>query len=163
MATPFLNLYNRFLSKVSDYSFGNLYDADLDAILIGYLTNATPKFFYCKQDLTYDATTDTFISDLTLIEQEILANMMVIEWIEPMLNSTVLLKQVMTDSNFNMTSQANQMRSLQQLRDSREREIEKLTIRYDYQNIGDLNESPPDQSTNLFLELGYGGDYGYDF
>lgn len=161
MSTPFSDINMRFLSKVSVYDWANFTDAQLDSQVLPYMENAVPKFIYSKQDLTYDTTTLTFVSDLTLLEKDIISSMMVVEWLSPLIFNTLLLKQQMTDQDFKMTSQANHLKQMQLLKMQMEQDIEKWTTRYDYLNINDLNEqNQPVEKT--ILPFGYGDGY-YDF
>jgi hypothetical protein len=151
MATPYSSLYSTFTSTISDYSFINLTDAQIDNILLPYLRGAVVRFDHCLQDLTMDDVNTQFPNaTLTLTEQEILSCYMAVLWIKPQIQNTLLLRQTMTDRDFNMTSQANQLKALQGLRKDMEAEAERLVLRYTYDNtdLGGLTTGEPTSNTD---------------
>ena len=87
MGTSYSNIFERFAIKVQDYTLDKLYASSVTAwedYLLGFLKSGIAKFIpKCKQDLTNrtDAS-KTFGITLTEIEEEILAGLMEIEWME---------------------------------------------------------------------------------
>ena len=92
-------------------------DDELSAYLIRLLNNSVPKFRKCKNNLNdRDDILEQF--NMTLFDEdiEILANLMVIEWLRPQVNNLELLKQALSSKDFNISSQANHLKELQALR-----------------------------------------------
>ena len=85
MGTPFENIYGQALIVIRDYRLDKLAQTDYASFLLhlqGILINAIPRFSGCLQSLDYDlnAVPPAFINDLSLSEQAILADFMVLVW-----------------------------------------------------------------------------------
>lgn len=81
-----------------------------------------------------------FTEDLTELEQEIVANMMVLEWLKPSVYHMDLLEYRLGSKDFNMFSPANFLKELRALKKDTESEIDSLIIKYSYNNdLSDLS------------------------
>ncbi|MCK9319419.1 hypothetical protein [Methanoculleus sp.] len=135
MSTPYTTIYVSFLNKVSDQYLANMSDTDLNLQMFKYLNSSVPKFKKCKQDLSLrTVANDGFEKDLTDEEIEILANLMVVEWLRPQINNLELLKQSLGTKDFQLFSQANHLKELQALRKDTQYEISRLLVDYSYNN-----------------------------
>lgn len=133
MSTPYQDVYDYFLLKVEDYSFLNLTQQELYGHLKKLLKISITKFKYCKTDLTNkDDVNELFNVDLSDEEKNILASIMVVEYLLPEIATTKLLKQKMTDRDFKMTSQANHLNQLQELYKLMKSEYKQLLKEYSY-------------------------------
>lgn len=133
MSTPYSNVYNFFLSKITDYSFLNLTQVDLETTLLVYLKTAITKFDNCKVDLLdRNDTTKIFTQTLTEREQNIIATLMVIEYLRPKIVTSDLYKLTMSDPDYKLYSQANHIDKLTALYEKMIAESEKLMIKYSY-------------------------------
>lgn len=133
MPTPYSNLFNSFLSKIEDDLYAQYTKEQLDSDLIDLLNSAIINFEYPKVDI-YNKNDETqeFIEDLSIFEIEILANLMTLEWIKRQIKSIYVIKQAMTDSDFRITSQANHLKMLLELKKVTESDIDKLQNKYSY-------------------------------
>lgn len=131
MATPFSNVYSRFLAKVSDFDLANLTDLELEEILKGYMESAIVKFYRCKTDLN-NRDEISFLDDLSLHEQEIIATGMLIEYLTPQINAIENLKQMISGKDFRFYSQSRHLRELIFLRDTAKKEFDKMILDYTY-------------------------------
>lgn len=137
MATPFQDVYDFFLSKISDYSFINLTEEELEAVLESYLKKAITRFKKCRQDLNdRDDTLKMFNIDLTDEEKNILAHLMIVEYLTPQLLVAELLRQTLNTREFRLYSQANHIKEVKELRDKINEECEQMMIDYTYSNNG---------------------------
>ena len=132
MATPYVNINTSFLSKISDPYLLSMTDQELEELLLKLLNNSIPKFRKCKTDLS-ERDTDGFLEDLKPVEIEILANLMVQEWLRPQVNNLEIIRQSLGTRDFNMFSQANHLKELQNLRKETQIEIDKMLVDYTYQ------------------------------
>lgn len=111
MATPFSNIYTRFLRKITDYKLSNIMVTSPiigDSRLYGWLDSATTKFDECKSDLSdINVVLKQFNSTLLVKEEEILAHKMLIEWFEPEVNNILAMESLLSDSDFKQYSPAN--------------------------------------------------------
>ena len=135
MATLYETIYNRALSKITDYELAALPNYDLEGILHGYLLSSIAKFRKCKNDLKdRDEEIRQFNVDLEDEEIEILAIMMVREHLAPQLHSTLLYKQIFSGKEQNYYSQSAHTKELRELDNSLRTEAQKLMRDYSYQN-----------------------------
>jgi len=140
--TNISEIYDVFLSKISDYSLldPSLTQMDIEEDLFGYFRSARAKFYKCKNDLntTTDESGDTFIvSDLEPYEIEILVALMIVEYLKPQVLSTEVIKQSLSDKDFRIYSQANQLRELNLLYRTLKREANKMITEYSFMGMTD--------------------------
>ncbi|HBN04395.1 MAG TPA: hypothetical protein DD434_01210, partial [Bacteroidales bacterium] len=85
MATPFQDIYDKFLNYIEDVELAKLYDEELEYLLENYLSRAVSlDFKQCKKNLNnVDKDLKQFNEDLTSEEQWIIATGMVMSWLEP--------------------------------------------------------------------------------
>lgn len=114
--TEYESIYDRFARKITDFVILDLSDDDVADLLLSYLSSAIAKFRTCESDLSKrDDNAEAFEIDLADIEIEILALMMVEEWCEPQLNSSLLTQQIVGGSTEKFYAQANQLEKVQEL------------------------------------------------
>lgn len=139
MATGYSEIYSSFLSKITDYSFLSLEQDVLETQMEMYLKSSIPKFRFPRVDLSdVDDTNKSFNTTLSPMEIEILATLMLHEYLKPLIATQRLTKQSMTDKEFRFYSQANHLAELIELSDNIKREAEKLILDYSYEAfVGD--------------------------
>lgn len=133
MATPYSIVYDRALAKLTDYDLAFVPDDDLQLMLRGWLKSAIAKFRKCASDLSdRDDELNTFNVDLVDEEIEILAMLIVSEWLEPQVNSVLLTHQMFGGKEEKYYAQANQLAEIKALRDETRTEARKLMRDYTY-------------------------------
>lgn len=133
MATPYSDIYERALAKITDYDLAFMPDDELQLMLRGWLHSSISKFRKCASDLSNrDDELATFNVDLVDEEIEILALLMVCEWLEPQINSVLLTHQMFSGKEEKYYAQANQLAELKALRDGTRTEARKLMRDYTY-------------------------------
>ena len=123
MATPFETIIDCFLGKITDDMYMELtYEDTLkDAQL--FLLDAIPYFEFPRFALyDYDAELEEYNIDLTREEINILALLMKTAWLERQINSVENTRMKYSGSDFKMTSQANHLSKLLQLKSENVRE-----------------------------------------
>lgn len=130
--TPFSDVYNNFLSKITDDMYMELTLQDTEKILYELLVAALPKFQFPRQDLSYqqiqvegqyeEQTIWAFVNELTQQEINIISTYMIVEWIGQQLASIENTRMKYSGSDFKFTSQANHMQKLLQMKKDYERE-----------------------------------------
>lgn len=143
--TPFSLVYDSFLSKITDDMYMELTELDTYRMLEELLETAVNKFEFPKQTLDYEVGFDEettysgaesdhkevplyiyssghFLNDLTNEEINILSTYMIVEWIGQQLASVDNMRMKFTGSDFKMSSQANHMAKLLQIKKDYERE-----------------------------------------
>ena len=133
MATPYETIYDRTLAKIQDFELAAMPELDLEDMLHGWLLSAISKFRQCKSDLSdRDEKLKVFNNDLDDMEIEILAIMMVREWLAPRLTSVLTVSQFFSDSDQKFYSQAAHLSELQALDNRLKIEAQKLSRDYSY-------------------------------
>jgi len=139
MPTPYSSIYSVFSEKINDYQLANLSlsnPTQAESIMHGYLMNAATKFIQCNTDLTsYDDTLKQFNNTLTSLEILILAYFMIIEWLDPQINNILLLKQILSDVDYKIYSQAQHLHELRALKKDAQEEVNYLINLYTYNNV----------------------------
>jgi len=132
MATPYEEIYSRFLPKITDYSFVNLTDAEVEDNLETFMKSSVIKFRYCDKLSDRDDTLKQFNLDLTEEEQEIISVLMCVEYLTPKLLTDDLLKQTLNSKDYKLYSQANHAKEIRSLRDKYQQEANNLMILYTF-------------------------------
>ena len=133
MATPYSTIYDRALAKLTDYDLAFLPDDDFRFMLRGWLNSSISKFRKCASDLSNrDDELEIFNVDLVDEEIEILALLIVCEWLEPQVNSVTLTHQMFGGKEEKWFSQSSHLAELKALRDETRTEARKLMRDYTY-------------------------------
>lgn len=142
--TKVTELYDGFLTKISDYNFlsEERTDEEVDEELYGYLKAALRRFSAkCKQDLTIveDEVTGekTFVSTLSFMEEDVIIALMLVEYLKPQVLSSDTIRQNLSDKDFQVYSQANHLRELGLLYRLFRAEARALISEYTVQDIED--------------------------
>lgn len=134
--TTYAEIYDLFLSKISDYDLLEEYAVAPDNAedeLFGYLKSAIPKFTYSVKDLTdRDDTLKQFNINLIPMEQEILSKWMLVEYLSPKIFKTELLETNLGSKDFRLFSPANQIKEIRELKIYLEKEVNLLMVEYYY-------------------------------
>lgn len=126
MATPFKKVYEAFLDKITDDMYIELTPLDTQKDMQAILLSSIPKFEFPKKSLTYDKQvpntetgedTSSFIEDLDIEEINILANLMLINWLQRQITSIENTRQKYYGGSFKLTSQANHLKTLLTLKE----------------------------------------------
>lgn len=134
--TSYSDIYSVFFSKVTDYSFLQLEEVDVEEILKPYLISSITKFKKrCRLDLSDRIDMiDQFNIDLSDEEIEILASLMIVEYLSPQIVNLELIRQNMSNKDWKLYSQANHLKELKDLRNESREEAERLIMEYTYDN-----------------------------
>lgn len=129
MGTPFSVIFSAFLSKVTDDMYGETWtEIDLKKDLENIMIAALPGFKYPKFPISryvraevipeFETAIDGYFeAELTDEEVEIIAKLMIIEWMVRQLATYENTKQkVYSSSDFKISSQANHMDKLLKVR-----------------------------------------------
>lgn len=137
MATEFQTIYDTFFSKITDDMYLSLSDEDTANELFSFLKNAIIRFRYPRIDIRdYDSDLEQFTNDLDIDEIEILAEIMKLSWIKRQIETIELLKMKFSDRDFQLTSQANHLAKLLELRNIQQKEVNKMQEEYGRVNKG---------------------------
>lgn len=123
MATSFETIIDRFLGKITDDMYLELTPEDTIRDAKQFLVDAIPYFEFPRFALyDYNAELEEYNVDLTDEEINILALLMKTAWLERQINSVEVTRMKYSGSDFKMTSQANHLSKLLQLKSENVRE-----------------------------------------
>ena len=136
--TRFSEVYDSFLSKITDDMYMELTVEDTYVILKELLLSAIHKFEFPRTPLDYEEKTSLLVSEegeepssesfwafkrkLTDEEINILATYMIVEWLGQQLATCENIRMKYSGSDFKFTSQANHMQKILQQKKDYERE-----------------------------------------
>lgn len=144
MATPYANIYNSFLMKVTGYKLLELLPEEREEIIAYYLNAARAKFYKkCKHDLMdIDEDNQIFNTDLTIDEVDILSEIMIIEWLSPQIYSDELLESRLNTKDFTEFSPAKLIEQIRSVYNESKKRVKYLIVQYTYDhgNVRDLDE-----------------------
>ena len=123
MATSFETITNKFLGKITDDMYLELTPEDTLRDAKSFLLDAIPYFEFPRFALyDYNTELEEYNVDLTDEEINILALLMKTAWLERQINSVEQTRMKYSGSDFKMTSQANHLSKLLQLKSENIRE-----------------------------------------
>ena len=123
MATSFETIIDKFLGKITDDMYLELTYEDTMRDAKQFLLDAIPYFEFPRFQLyNYDEEEEQYNVDLTVEEINILALLMKTAWLERQINSVEHTRMKYSGSDFKMTSQANHLSKLLQLKSENVRE-----------------------------------------
>lgn len=129
MPTEFTEVYEVFLSKITDYDILQLSEEELNIELKILLKKALARFVNIKE-VSVDYDFEQFSRELSGLEVDIISSYMVCAWILPKINNISLLRQSLSSKDFQLYSQANHLSTLMELKDRLDKEAQYWASRY---------------------------------
>lgn len=142
------DIYREFLSNIDDYAL-TLNERDEVSLLeelFGHYKFARRKFSKSRADLgtNYQSHRDVpegeemLINDsLSYQEVDIIIHLMLVSYLRPVINSNKVLRQALTDKDFNLTSQANHLNQLTIWYRRLQSEADRAMTKYTYRRLGE--------------------------
>ena len=123
MATTFETIIDRFLGKITDDMYLELTPEDTIRDAKQFLIDAIPYFEFPRFALyNYNEELEEYNVDLTAEEINILALLMKTAWLDRQINSIEVTRMKYSGADFKLTSQANHLSKLLQLKSENVRE-----------------------------------------
>lgn len=122
MITPCSEIYNVFLSKITDDMYMELTEQETQSMLFELFENSLHWFEFPRVNIyDYDKAIEKYNIKLGSEEINIIATYMIVEWLGQQLASVELARMKYSGSDFKFTSQANHMHKLTNLQKEYER------------------------------------------
>lgn len=129
--TPFQKIYDAFLGKITDDMYIELTKEDTLRDLKSIFLQAIPGFEFPRFELyNYDECADEYNCQLTEEEINIFALLMMNVWLQRQVTSIEHIRQKYTGSDFKLTSQANHLAKLMELKRETERQTHHMQRLY---------------------------------
>lgn len=134
--TKFDEIYEIFISKIEDDNIRDYFINNYEfaqSILYDFLRSSISKFTYSKKDLhNRDEVLAQFNIELDDLEKEILATLMIIEYLSPKILRTELLEDRLGSKDFRQFAPQNLLKEVKSLRESFKSEANLLIMEYYY-------------------------------
>lgn len=111
MNTLFSEIYERFLSQITEYDFIELEEEELEEELEPKLDLALSKLYQFK-DIELDKSNKAFTRELTSLEKTILAQGLMCEWLSTKVFNVQNMRNHMASKDFTIFSNANHLKEL---------------------------------------------------
>ena len=118
--TPLDEIFDRFYSLIKDTDLAKLDDEDLYKLTKVYYEMAATRFKECKNNLELIQDSQgnySIVGKLTVEEQNIIAQGMILYWVESKANYNKLMKNQINTKDYNQLSNANVLLRLNELLD----------------------------------------------
>lgn len=141
--TTYAELCSSVYSKIKDYDFVQMEEADANAILIEYIRPACVAFEDCSQDLTdRDNTLQEFNFALDDVNFEILSGFMVVEYLDATyIRTPLMLKAHMSTTDYHKFDNANVLVRVQNVREMYYQEIKQWMINYSIKKCNHIQQA----------------------
>lgn len=111
--TEFTLIYDKFLSKLTDFSLARIDQEVLELDLQERLITALSDFTQLSEEKTlFDPTTKTFNENLSIEEQNIIATLMVINYLDKYILSEDNMRILLNSKDYKQYSQASLLKEL---------------------------------------------------
>ncbi|EII6327485.1 hypothetical protein M2M08_000218 [Staphylococcus pseudintermedius] len=131
--TEFNLIYDKFLSKITDFSYAQLDKETLEEDLKKKLIQAL-AYFTQLEDKKAEYVDNVFISDLSVLEQEILANIMVINHLDKFIVSEDNMRILLNSKDYKQYSQATLLKELKLTKAEYQSDVEAMKNAYSFRN-----------------------------
>ena len=139
MATTYSEIYDLALITIRDYKLDELYDlnpTDFETYLKGFLIRAIPKFTNCQQDLDdRDDVADTFNITLTTKEQDILASLLINQWLNKEIQDVTQFNLHLNDTDFKHYAEGQNLKEKQNKFDENREIVNQDMVDYGLKNV----------------------------
>lgn len=139
MGTSYQTVFDAFLSKINDPDLIELEDFVLEYDMKGLLNSALPYFLFPKVSLDIDPDSESFESDLSAEEVNLIAVLMKREWFTRCINDTNVTVQKWAESDFEFKSQASHLNALSKTK-RQMADVEVQTLLSNYSRKGEGNK-----------------------
>lgn len=135
MATPYSDVINIFLVKVTDYDLPKFDDVESEEILTSYMKLACTKFTSCLVNLNdIDDNLKQFNQNLTFDIIDIISEGMIVEWLKPKVLSTENLKNCLRTKDFSLFSPRDLLKEMRETLNECRKEYRGMINDYSFKN-----------------------------
>lgn len=112
--TKFEDIYHLFLNSIQDYHIKNLFLEDqalAEDLLETFMIRGLSKFRNCEKDISnLDLENKEFLVDLNIEEQNIITDLMILSWMDHVVNDIIQMNLTLTDNDFKHFSEEKNLR-----------------------------------------------------
>lgn len=130
--TEFSEIYHIFLNSIQDYHLKNLFQENIEFaedMLQTFLMKAIVNFYNCDKIKNVDTVAGEFNCELTIEEKHILANFMLLAWLDYNINDITQMEINLNDSDFrHFSEEKNLEKKVEYANKLREITMQSMTI-----------------------------------
>ncbi|AJC95742.1 MULTISPECIES: hypothetical protein [Staphylococcus] len=131
--TDFNLIYDKFLSKITDFSYAQLEQEVLEEDLKNKLLQALAYFPQLDEEKT-ETFESMFVNELTNVEQEIIANLMVINHLDKFIISEDNMRILLNSKDYKQYSQATLLKELKATKSEYQSDVDAMMNAYSFRN-----------------------------
>ncbi|MDG4943979.1 hypothetical protein OSX66_08725 [Staphylococcus agnetis] len=131
--TDFNLIYDKFLSKITDFSYAQLEQEVLEEDLKNKLLQALAYFPQLDEEKT-ETFESIFVNELTNVEQEIIANLMVINHLDKFIISEDNMRILLNSKDYKQYSQATLLKELKATKSEYQSDVDAMMNAYSFRN-----------------------------
>lgn len=132
--TDFNLIYDKFLSKITDFSFAQLDKETLEEELKSKLIQALAYFTQLDEEKAIYVGT-SFVNELSNLEQEIIANLMVINYLDKYIISEDNMRILLNSKDYKQYSQATLLKELKATKSEYQSDVDALRNAYSFRSM----------------------------
>jgi len=138
--TSIVEIIDLFSALQADYRLISLYDTSGSVAFTTYqepwLLHSIDEFApICNQSLAYSTTTQEFTETLNQENKDILADLMIKYWLEKLIQDVLQMNNNITDHDFKMFSQAQNLKAKQDWYNSKKEDLDQRLSKYAYRHF----------------------------
>ncbi|WP_274316420.1 hypothetical protein [Staphylococcus hyicus] len=131
--TDFNLIYDKFLSKITDFSYAQLEQEVLEEDLKNKLLQALAYFPQLDEEKT-ETFESMFVNELTNVEQEIIANLMVVNHLDKFIISEDNMRILLNSKDYKQYSQATLLKELKATKSEYQSDVDAMMNAYSFRN-----------------------------
>ena len=136
MATPFVEVYDVFLSNIHSYKLAEMDEINLEEELSQWLFGGMSYFTIARTNIyNFSKSMQEFNCDLEFLEKQILGKCMALEYLNTHLMDEKNLSSALNSKDYRTYSPAKQLEALIKTRVAIMKEIDTLMSRYSYNTV----------------------------
>lgn len=136
MATPFVEVYDVFLSNIHSYNLAEMDEINLEEELSQWLFGGMSYFTIARTNIyNFSKSMQEFNCDLEFLEKQILGKCMTLEYLNTHLMDEKNLSAALNSKDYRTYSPAKQLEALIKTRVAIMKEIDTLMSRYSYNTV----------------------------
>lgn len=132
--TQFEEIYHLFLNSIQDYTIRNLFMNNIEIaqdMMKTFLVRSIPKFYNCVKNIkSFDLEEETFNCRLDYEEKNILSELMVLCWLDWVINDITQMNLNLNDTDFKHFSEESNLKQKSEYTDRLREKVNQDMINY---------------------------------
>lgn len=132
--TQFEEIYHLFLNSIQDYTIRGLFMNNVEIaqdMIKTFLIRSIPKFYNCVKDIkNFNLEEDSFNCELDYEEKNILSELMVLNWLDWVINDITQMNLNLNDTDFKHFSEESNLKQKSEYTDRLREKVNQDMVNY---------------------------------